>query len=367
MTNDERYMQTALELAAQTKGQTSPNPLVGAVIVRDGEIVGFGAHLKAGGPHAEVQALRMAGEQAAGSTVYVTLEPCHHHGRTPPCTEALIEAGVRRVVIADAFDPNPEVSGKGVRKLEENDVEVVTGVLQERAKRMNEMFRYFIQHRRPFVTLKTASTLDGKIATHTGSSRWVTGEAAREEVHRLRHEHDGILVGVGTVIADDPQLTVRLPEGGNHPTRVVLDATLRVPEDARIVSDREAPTWIFTTDRMDVAKKHELERRGVRVISTGSGPRVDIEQVLIHLGERDMVSLLVEGGRQINGAFLEAQAIQKIVSYIAPKVIGGQMSPTSFGGNGLENMTDAFRLDDVDVVMIGEDIKVTGYPNFTKR
>ncbi|GEN33780.1 MULTISPECIES: bifunctional diaminohydroxyphosphoribosylaminopyrimidine deaminase/5-amino-6-(5-phosphoribosylamino)uracil reductase RibD [Aneurinibacillus] len=355
------YMELALRLAEAARGQTSPNPAVGCVLVKDGRIVGMGSHLKAGEAHAEVQALRMAGEAARGATAYVTLEPCSHHGRTPPCADTLIKHGIESAVVA-MLDPNPLVAGRGVARLEEAGIEVLTGVCEAEAKRLNEVFIKYITTRKPFVTVKTAMTLDGKVATYAGSSRWITGEEARLEVHRMRHEHDAILVGVNTVLTDDPQLTTRLALGGKNPIRVIVDTTLRIRLDAKVLTDGEAPTWIFTTERADPLKWERLEEMGVRVFSTGNEAQVDIDRLLTLLGAQEIASLLVEGGSQINSAFLHAQAIDKVVSYVAPKLVAGQGAPTPFGGLGIQEMNDAVSLVDVSFEKIGDDIKITGYP-----
>lgn len=355
------YMKLALQLAEAVRGQTSPNPAVGCVLVKEGRIVGMGAHLRAGEAHAEVQALRMAGDAAKGATAYVTLEPCSHHGRTPPCADALIEHGIRTVVIA-MLDPNPLVAGRGVTKLTNAGIEVLTGICEAEAKRLNEVFIKFITTKKPFVTVKTAMTLDGKVATYAGSSRWITGEEARLEVHQMRHEHDAILVGVNTVLTDDPQLTTRLALGGQNPVRVIIDTTLRIRLDARVLTDKQAPTWIFTTERADSMKWERLEEMGIRVFSTGNNTKVDIERLLALLGEQQISSVLVEGGSQINSAFLHARAIDKVVSYVAPKLVAGQGSPTPFGGLGIEDMNDAISLEDISFEKIGDDIKITGYP-----
>jgi diaminohydroxyphosphoribosylaminopyrimidine deaminase/5-amino-6-(5-phosphoribosylamino)uracil reductase len=321
----------------------------------------MGSHLKAGEAHAEVQALRMAGEAARGATAYVTLEPCSHHGRTPPCADTLIKHGIESAVVA-MLDPNPLVAGRGVARLEEAGIEVLTGVCEAEAKRLNEVFIKYITTRKPFVTVKTAMTLDGKVATYAGSSRWITGEEARLEVHRMRHEHDAILVGVNTVLTDDPQLTTRLALGGKNPIRVIVDTTLRIRLDAKVLTDGEAPTWIFTTERADPLKWERLEEMGVRVFSTGNEAQVDIDRLLTLLGAQEIASLLVEGGSQINSAFLHAQAIDKVVSYVAPKLVAGQGAPTPFGGLGIQEMNDAVSLVDVSFEKIGDDIKITGYP-----
>ncbi len=361
---DVDYMSLALQMARGTAGQTSPNPVVGAVVVRDGAIVGLGAHLKAGEPHAEVHALRMAGEKARGATLYVTLEPCSHHGRTPPCAEAIVQAGVSRVVVA-TLDPNPQVSGRGVGRLREAGVDVTVGVLETEARKLNEIFFHYITTKRPFVTVKTASTLDGKVATETGHSRWVSGAAAREEVHILRHQYDAILVGVNTVITDDPALTVRMEGEGRHPVRVILDTTLRIPLTARVVNDGVAPTWVYTTERAPLAKQQALAEKGVTVIRLDESDKVDVLSVLQSLGQRGITSLLVEGGAAINGAFLAARAINKVISYVSLKLVGGAGAPTPFGGSGILSMEDAIPLRDIEVERISEqDLRIVGYPQF---
>jgi len=337
-------MSVALQLAQGTVGQTSPNPVVGAVVVKEGAIVGLGAHLRAGEAHAEVHALTMAGEKAQGAVLYVTLEPCCHTGRTPPCVEAIINAGVSRVVVATC-DPNPKVAG------------------------LNEVFFHYISTGRPFVTVKTASTLDGKTATRTGSSRWVSGEEARREVHLLRHQYDAILVGVGTVIADDPELTARLPNGqARQPIRIILDSTLRLPPTAKVVTDGRAPTWIYTTNRASLAKRQQLERMGIEVIHAGENGKVDVLRVLESLGQRGVSSLLVEGGAAINGSFLAARAINKIISYLSLKLVGGADAPTAFGGMGVSAMEEAVPLDEIEIERISEqDLRIVGYPRFASR
>ncbi|RBW71008.1 bifunctional diaminohydroxyphosphoribosylaminopyrimidine deaminase/5-amino-6-(5-phosphoribosylamino)uracil reductase RibD [Bacillus taeanensis] len=359
MEQDKQYMRLALEMAKSTTGQTAPNPHVGSVLVRDGQIVGMGAHLKAGEPHAEVHALRMAQEKAKGATAYVTLEPCSHQGRTGPCAEALVKAGVSKVVIA-ALDPNPLVSGNGVKILKNAGIEVVVGVLEEEADKLNEVFNKFIVKNTPFVTLKAAMTLDGKIATSTGSSKWITGEKAREEVHRLRSVHDAILVGVNTVIADDPELTCRFIEGRN-PIRVILDSTLRIPLSAKLINDDEAPTWIFTSQSFDVQKKEELEKRRCRVFVTSSQEQVDIQEVLQLLANEQITSLFVEGGSGINGAFIEKRLIDKVIFFIAPKLVGGRNALTPVSGKGILEMNDALQLQNASIKQVGEDFCIEGY------
>ena len=241
------YMRFALNLARSAEGQTSPNPLVGAVCVKDGQIIGTGAHLKAGTPHAEVHALMMAGTESHGADLYVTLEPCAHTGKTPPCTDLIISSGIRRVFVA-SIDPNPSVNGTGIGLLKAAGIEVITGILQEEAEQLNRAFFHFIKYGKPYVTLKAAATLDGRLSTQTGDSKWITSDAARTDVHHLRHTHDAILVGVQTVLHDNPFLTTRLPHGGKNPIRIILDRHLRTPTTANIVTDGAVETIIFTLD-----------------------------------------------------------------------------------------------------------------------
>lgn len=362
--NDTYYMQLALELAAGAEGQTGINPVVGCVIVNNGNIVGMGAHLKRGEEHAEVHALAMAGEKARGATAYVTLEPCSHHGHTPPCANRLIDAGVAKVVVATT-DPNPQVSGRGLQRLFDNGIVVVSGVMQEQAERMNEKFNKYITTGMPYVTLKTASTLDGKIAARTGDSRWVTGPVAREQVHTLRHRHQGIMVGIETVIADDPSLTTRTATPGLHPVRIVADSMLRLPLTAKVVSDRTARTVILTTDNSDAAKRAQLEEAGVEVLTCGSGPHIDLTRAMELLGRLEIGSILLEGGGRLNGAMLEDELIDKVILYYAAKIVGGPVGAFTFPG--IERMADAVKLRDVEVEMAGEDIRVVGYPVYSSR
>jgi diaminohydroxyphosphoribosylaminopyrimidine deaminase / 5-amino-6-(5-phosphoribosylamino)uracil reductase len=360
MRNDEQYMRLAIEIAKAGIGQTSPNPVVGAVVVKDGEIVGFGAHLKAGEPHAEVHAIRMAGEKAKGATVYVTLEPCSHYGKTPPCADLLVETGVQRVVIATT-DPNPLVAGKGIEKLRSAGIDVNLGVLKEEADELNRVFFHYIATKTPFVTLKYASSLDGKIATTTGESKWITSEAAREDVHRYRAVHDAILVGVNTVIADNPSLTVRLPEGGKNPIRIVLDTHLRTPLDANILNDGQAETWIVVGSEVSAEKRKRYEKENVQIISM-ERPRIDIDELLHVLGEKRITSLFVEGGSHVHDSFVRAKAVNEIVAYFAPKIIGGKQAPTPIGGIGFDSMADVMQLEIRRVETIGPDIKIVAIP-----
>ncbi|RUS48122.1 bifunctional diaminohydroxyphosphoribosylaminopyrimidine deaminase/5-amino-6-(5-phosphoribosylamino)uracil reductase RibD [Cohnella sp. AR92] len=357
--NDEYYMKLALQAAAGASGQTSINPVVGCVVVNDGRIVGIGAHLKRGEGHAEVHALNMAGGYARGATAYVTLEPCSHHGRTPPCCERLIQEGVKRVVVA-ATDPNPLVAGRGIKRLQEAGVEVTVGLLEEQSRKLNETFNKYIMTKLPFVTIKTAVTLDGRVATRTGHSRWITGPEAREAVHTLRHRNQAIMVGVGTILADDSELTTRLTVPGIHPIRLVVDSTLRTPLNARVLNG-EAPTILLATESAPEDRIRAMEERGAEVIVCGPGPRVDLALALRQLGEREISSILVEGGGSLNGSLLEAGLVDKIMLFYAPKLVGSE-APSAFAFHGPEAMGDALELDNVTVEQVGGDWCVTGYP-----
>nr|WP_273545568.1 bifunctional diaminohydroxyphosphoribosylaminopyrimidine deaminase/5-amino-6-(5-phosphoribosylamino)uracil reductase RibD [Paenibacillus caui] len=363
MINDEFYMSLALDLAKHTQGQTGINPVVGAVVVKDGAVVGMGAHLRRGEAHAEVHALDMAGERAQGSTVYVSLEPCSHYGATPPCSKRLIEAKVARVVVA-CVDPNPQVSGRGTRMLREAGIEVVTGVLEKQAKELNKKFIKFITTGLPYVTLKAASTLDGKMASKTGDSKWITNEASRAMVHTLRHQHEGIMVGVDTVIADDPLLTTRLPVPGISPARIVVDSKLRIPVDAGVLKADGAGTIILTTEgHGDSAKLKAIEAGGARVIPCGNNERVDLKLGLQKLGELGISSILVEGGGKLNGSFIAGQLADEVLLFMAPKLIGG-MGPGSFVFDGPDSMQEAVRLTNLQVTQIEDDICISGVPQW---
>jgi diaminohydroxyphosphoribosylaminopyrimidine deaminase / 5-amino-6-(5-phosphoribosylamino)uracil reductase len=358
-------MELALKNAKAMKGQTDPNPLVGAVIVNDNRVVGIGAHLKAGEPHAEIHALRMAGEAAKGGTIYVTLEPCSHYGRTGPCAVAIVEAGITRVVIA-TLDPNPVVSGNGVKILKDAGIEVIIGVLQEESQKMNEVFNKFIVEKSPFVTLKSGVTLDGKIASYASNSKWITSAESRTDVHHLRNENMAILVGVNTVIQDNPELTTRIPNGRN-PIRVILDSTLKIPLESKVVTDRLAETWIFTSKKYDLSKEKSLKSIGIKVFATNGMEKVNPKEVLQILGENLVSSVLIEGGGTINASFLENKCIDKVILYFAPKLIGGKDAPTFLEGSGIEKMADAVDLVDTSIINIGKDFKFIGYPCYSKE
>ena len=357
---NQKYMEMALQLAENVAGQTSPNPPVGSVVVKDGRVIGMGAHMRAGERHAERVALDMAGTEAVNADLYVTLEPCSHTGKTPPCADAVIEAGVRRVYIA-VTDPNPLVAGKGIERLRQAGVEVHEALCEDRANKLYKPFFHFIKTKTPHVTMKTAMTIDGKIATSTGHSKWVTSEQARLDVHRLRHTQDAILVGVQTLLHDNPLLTTRLPLGGKHPIRVILDTSLRTPEYSRVIQNTEAPTWIFCGNYAESAREKLLEKPHVEIIRMQK-PQLIVEEILAELARRGVMTLLVEGGASINASFVKARAVQRVICYMAPKLLGGAGSLTPIGGLDPQLMDDSFLLEFESVEMIGPDIKIIAVP-----
>ncbi len=361
MRRDEDFMREALLLAQNALGRTSPNPLVGAVIVREGRVVGAGWHRKAGTPHAEVHALAMAGDLSRGATAYVTLEPCSHYGRTGPCAKALVEAGVKRVVVP-VLDPNPLVAGKGKAMLEAAGVEVTVGVLAEEARQINEAYFKWVTQKMPFVTLKTAMTLDGKIATAAGKSQWITGEAARQRVHEMRDVADAILVGIGTVLADNPSLTTRLADGtGRNPVRVIVDSRARTPLTANVVADGAARTLLAVTASAPAEKVSALREAGVEVIALGEGPAVDLRALMRFLAEEKMTSVFVEGGGTLNFSLLEAGLVDKVHAFIAPQMVGGETALSPVEGRGIAELSDAVRLERMTAEPVGADILLTGY------
>ena len=355
-------MRRALELAARGLGQVSPSPLVGCVIASpQGEVIGEGFYVFEQISHAETLALDQAGAAAHGATAYVTLEPHAHFGRTPPCTAALIQAGIARVV-APIEDPNPLVSGSGFAHLRSAGVHVSAGLLATEASRLNEAYIYSMRHSRPFVHLKLACSLDGKIATRTGDSRWITGEESRARVHELRHQYDAILVGAGTATADDPLLTDRSDKPRRRPLmRVVLDDDLQLSTSSRLVkSANETPVVVFTSDAADAEVGAELRAAGVEIVPLADGAR-DLKRVLKDLGSRSIQSVLVEGGSGTAGAFLDAGLVNKISVFVAPMIIGGRDAPIAVGGAGAEKLSDALRLQSVEIIPRGSDVEITGY------
>jgi len=359
---DLRWLDRAFDLAEKGRYGVAPNPMVGAVLVRAGRVVGEGWHRRAGGPHAEILALRRAGPDARGADLYVTLEPCVHHGRTPPCAPRVAAAGVRRVVVA-ASDPNPIVSGRGLRALSRAGVEVVRAPAswRRRAVEQNQIFRTFVERRRPFVLAKWASSLDGRIASESGESRWITGEAARRRALLLREEYDAVLVGAGTVEADDPRLTRRLgaARGRTH-WRIVLDGRLKVSPWARVWTG-PGERILVTAVRPSPAASRRFERRGVRIWSLPGSERgaVDLRRLLLELGRHGVSSLMVEGGARTLGSFFRARLVDGVAAFIAPRVLAGEQAPGVVGGAGFP-LAQTPRLRGLRVEAFGEDLLVTG-------
>jgi diaminohydroxyphosphoribosylaminopyrimidine deaminase/5-amino-6-(5-phosphoribosylamino)uracil reductase len=362
---DRKMMSRALELAARGLGQVSPGPLVGTVIVdAGGEVVGEGFYIYERVKHAETIALEQAGDRARGGTAYVSLEPHAHHGRTQPCTNALIKAGIKRVV-GPIEDPNPKVSGRGFAHLREAGIEVRIGLLADEATRLNEAYIHLMRTGRPYVHLKLAVSLDGKVATRTGDSRWVAGEESRARAHELRSQYDAILVGSETVTKDNPLLTDRSGKPRRRPlVRVVLDDRLRLPSCSQLAQTaREAPVLLFTSGDADSAQ--QLKDLGVEIVKSSAGAR-DLAAVLDELGNRKLQSLLLEGGGTVAGAFLDARLVNKVTFFIAPLIIGGREATIAVAGTGAEKIADAFQLENVEVVQRGRDVEVTGYPTKNK-
>ncbi|MBW2257878.1 MAG: bifunctional diaminohydroxyphosphoribosylaminopyrimidine deaminase/5-amino-6-(5-phosphoribosylamino)uracil reductase RibD [Deltaproteobacteria bacterium] len=362
-TREERFMALALRQARRGEGRTRPNPPVGAVLVRGERVLARGYHARAGENHAEIAALRQVGRRARGAELFVTLEPCAHRGRTPPCTDAIVEAGISRVVIG-ASDPNPRTDGRGIRRLRRAGVEVVTGVLAKPCARMIEGFSKLIRTGRPLVVLKLAATLDGRIAARTGHSRWVTGEPARREVHRLRNRCDAILVGAGTVTADDPALTCRIPRG-RDPLRVIVSGRLSFPLNAQVVTATAPPggpsALVATTRGSNAKRAAALRARGAEIMRLPSRRgRIDVGALLDGLGARDIMSVLVEGGSEVTTAFLEGGYVDRIIWFVAPKIVGGVDAIPAVGGLGTARMDQALRLRDLAVRRVGEDLMLDG-------
>ena len=358
---ERRLMGRALDLAASGVGLVSPGPLVGCVIANpEGEVVGEGFYIYEQLKHAETYALEQAGARAQGATAYVSLEPHAHHGRTPPCTDALIQAGVARVV-APVEDPNPKVSGKGFAHLRIAGLEVSVGLLSREAEQCNEKYLHFMRTGHPFVHLKLASSLDGKIATRTGDSRWITGTESRARVHELRHEYDAILIGAGTARFDDPLLTDRSQKKRRKPlVRVVLDERFEISSHSKLIQTAdESPVLIFAGDAPSA--KSESLARGVEVVRDAANGR-DLALVLAELGRREIQSVLVEGGANVAGKFLDAGLVNKVSFFIAPKIIGGSDAPTAVGGQGARKLAEGIELQDIEVTQRGQDVEFTGYP-----
>ena len=356
-----KYIKLALALAREALGNVSPNPAVGAVLVNGGKVVGEGFSSPPGGPHAEVVALQRAGEEAQGATLYVTLEPCCHYGRTPPCTKAILAAGVKEVHVA-TLDPNPLVAGKGKAELEEAGVAVILGEGEEEARQVNEAYLKYVLTHVPFVIAKFAASLDGKIATVEGHSRWITGEAARRKVHHLRAVCDAVMVGINTVVKDDPRLTAR--QGNTprerQPLRVVVDSHGRFPLKARLL--QEPGRVLVAVAGVTPSRQWELEQAGAEVLPLpAEDGRVDLRALLEALGQRSVTSVLVEGGGTLTGSLFQHHLVDKVVAFFAPKIVGGRDAPTPVEGSGVREIGDALSLNRVTVERVGEDIMIIGY------
>lgn len=357
-------MKLALELAKKGIGKVHPNPMVGAVIVKDGKILGQGYHKKCGEGHAEVNAFKDAeekNENVEGAEMYVTLEPCSHFGKTPPCADKIIEKKISKVFIG-TLDPNPLVAGRGVKKLKDAGIYVEYGILESECYKLNEVFMKYIVKKEPFVVMKTGMSLDGKIATYSGESKWITEERSREDVHNLRNELTGIMVGINTVLKDNPQLTCRV-NGGRNPIRIIVDSNLKIPMDCKIVNTaKEVETIIATTDKANLDKINSLEDKGVKIIVVPSkNGKVNLKELMTILGKLKIDSILLEGGGTLNFSALEEGIVDKVKIYIAPKIIGGKDSKTPIEGKGIDNLKDAFKITNLSVSTIGEDILVEGY------
>ncbi len=363
---DQEYMLRAIQLAKKGEGWTNPNPMVGAVIVKDGRIIGEGYHKKCGELHAERNAIASLTESAEGATIYVTLEPCCHYGKTPPCTEAIIEQKIKKVVIGSR-DPNPKVAGKGAQILRESGITVVQDFMREECDRLNPVFFHYITTKTPYVVMKYAMTLDGKIATKTGASKWITGEPARQEVQHMRHRYMGIMAGIGTVLADDPMLNVRV-EGWKSPARIVCDSSLRIPLDSQIVrSAKEYRTIVAYAGREEneeitekITKKIEqLHAKGVDTICCPDEKgQIDLKKLMTYLGNEGIDSILLEGGGTLNDSALRAGIVKEVHCFIAPKLFGGKNSKTPVEGIGIGLPSEALKLKCTDICRIGEDIRI---------
>lgn len=358
----EEYMAHALKLAKQGRGRTSPNPVVGAVIVKDGSMIGEGWHKKCGENHAEINAFENAAERGndvSGADMYVSLEPCSHYGRTPPCAKAIIEKKIKKVYVG-MLDPNPLVAGRGIGMMRDAGIQVETGVLEQECLHINEIFIKFITTKKPFVVMKTAMTLDGKIAAYTGDSKWVSGEVSRNLVQQMRNSLTGIMVGIGTVLSDDPQLTCRL-EHGRDPIRIIVDSHLRIPLDAKVLQDENC--ILAATTECDREKMDRLKEKGISILLTEQKDgKVNLTELMEQLGEQGIDSILLEGGGGLNEAALKAGIVDRVVSFIAPKLIGGMDAKTPVEGEGFAKMSQAICLENVEVRSIGGDVLIQGTP-----
>jgi len=361
--NDNYFMKMALALAVKGQGFVSPNPMVGAVIVKNGKVVGKGYHKAAGEAHAEINAINDAQALAGDATLYVTLEPCNHTGRTPPCTVKIVEAGIKRVVIA-MNDPNPDVTGGGADYIKSHGIDIASGVCEDEAKRLNEAYIKYVTTKRPFVIIKCAATLDGRIATKTGDSRWVSGDESRTYVHRLRHGVDAIMVGINTVRQDDPALTVRLNDmNGLDPVRIILDTNLTIFEEAKVLRlNSNSDTIIITGSSVSEDKKNAIEALGAKVIqSPVKDGIIDLDQLMDHLGDLGITSLLIEGGGSVIASALKAGIVDKVIFFYAPKISGGDDGMPICKGPGPALMDGCMSVKDIHVRRFGDDVMIEGY------
>ena len=357
MEQDRQYMKMALELAQKGMGFTAPNPMVGAVIVKNGRIIGQGYHRKYGELHAEREALAVCTEEPKGASINVTLEPCCHYGKQPPCVNAILEAGIRRVIIGSS-DPNPLVAGKGIRILKDHGIEVTENILKEECDKLNEAFFYYIQNKKPYVVMKYAMTMDGKIAAYTGESKWVTGEAARIHVQEQRLKYTGIMVGVGTVLADDPMLTCRL-ENSRNPVRIICDSHLRTPLTSKIVRTAETIPTILASSSKDQQKIKNYEELGCQVLYVPEkNGHIDLNRLMELLGAAKIDSILLEGGGSLNWSALESGIVQKVQTYIAPKLFGGEEAKTPVEGKGFPDPASAVLLKNSEIIRLGDDFLI---------
>ncbi|MBI4686819.1 MAG: bifunctional diaminohydroxyphosphoribosylaminopyrimidine deaminase/5-amino-6-(5-phosphoribosylamino)uracil reductase RibD [Nitrospirae bacterium] len=359
--DDKNFMKKTIALAAKAKGRTSPNPMVGALIVKNGRVISADYHRQAGMPHAEALALKKAGKKAVGAVLYINLEPCcHTDKRTPPCTKAIINTGIKKVVIA-MRDPNPKVNAGGIKELINAGIETEVGIMEEEAKRLNEAYIKFITKKEPFVILKAGQSIDGKIATSTGESKWITSEDARRHVHRLRSEMDAVLVGIGTVLKDNPLLTSRI-KGGRDPQRIIVDSKLQIPLTAKLLKHKDGKTIIATTNNADKEKIRQLKNYGVQILKVKNKNRmVDLKALMKELGRLHIMSVLIEGGSSINASALSSGIVDKILFFVAPKIIGGVDSITSIGGRSPVSLKGSVKVKGLKARKIGENILLEGY------
>jgi len=355
---DQQFMKRALALARKGIGWTLPNPMVGAVIVKNGKIIAQDYHKKAGFPHAEIEALQHAPENVQGATLYVNVEPCSHFGKTPPCVDAIIAAGISRVVCC-TVDPNPLVKVQGIKKLHEAGIYVTVGILEQEARQLNEAFFTFHEKKRPFIALKFAASLDGKIATHTGDSKWITNEKARLFARNLRSEYQAILIGINTVMKDNPHLGTRI-KGKKDPLRIILDSPLQIPLESQAL--RDTNVLIATTEKADREKKQKLMKKGIEIISFPDKDRIPIPDLLQELYKRNIISIFVEGGSQVLGSFVDEKLVDKVYAFHAPMIIGGEKAVNAVAGKGTERIADAIKLQRVSFKKFDDTILTIGYP-----